>query len=68
MNGIFDIIKNNGDKLEAFVTPSMRQVIKIKIGDAIISAVKYPSGRIVETRSYLPGSKSAIKLLELFHK
>lgn len=67
MNNIFDLIKNPGDRFEAFITPTLRQVIKIKVGDAIVSAVKYSSGRIVETRSYMPGSKDAAKLLELLH-
>ena len=64
---ILDIITNPGDKFEARVTPTLKQVINITKGDAKWSAVKYPNGRIVETRSYRPGSK-AIKLLEKFHK
>ena len=67
MKSIFDIITNPGDKFEARVTPTLKQVVNITKGDAKWSAIRYPNGRIVETRSYMPGSK-AIKLLEQFQK
>lgn len=68
MSNIFDIITKPGDKLELSVTSTLRKVIKMKIGDVILSATQYPSGRIVETRSYMPKSKDALHLLELFDK
>ena len=68
MRNIFNIITDPGDKFEARVTPTCRQVINIKKGDVKVSAVKYPSGRIVETRSYNSGSRAATNLLEQFHK
>ncbi len=64
MRSIFDIITDPGDNLNARVTKNERQVITIQKGDAKFSATRYKSGRIVETRSYIPGSKNATKLLE----
>lgn len=51
-------LTNPGDKLEAKVTRTGKQVIKITKDDVKVSATRYPSGRIVETRSYMTGSKS----------
>ncbi len=62
MRKIFNIITDPGDKMEARVTDTGRQVITINKGDAKFSATRYPNGRIVETRSYIPGSNSAAKL------
>ena len=64
MRNIFDIITNPGDRMDARVTETGRQVINIKKGDVKLSAVRYSSGRIVETRSYMPGSRNATNLLE----
>ena len=64
--GIFDILKKPGDKLEARVTKTERQVIKIQKDDVKLSATRYPNGRIVETRSYDPGSSASSSLLEQF--
>ena len=41
------------DHVEAFVTKTNRQVIKATTEGIKHSAVKYPSGRIVETISYM---------------
>lgn len=68
MRNIFDIITKPGDRFEAHVTPTGRKVVNIIKDNVKFSAVKYPSGRIVETRSYMPGSKSVTKLLEKFHE
>ena len=69
MNNLFKklALTNPGDKFEAYVTPTLKQVVKIAKDDVKISAVRYPSGRIVETRSYVPGSKTAMNLLEKLH-
>ena len=64
MKKIFGIITDPGDKLEARVTENGRQVINVTKGDAKFSAVRYPNGRIVETRSYIPGSRGKNMLLE----
>lgn len=48
------LLQNPGDHAEARITDSNRKVIKAQIGDKKISAVQYPNGRIVETRSYFP--------------
>jgi len=70
MNNLFNklALTNPGDKFEAYVTPTLKQVIKIVKDDVKISAVRYPNGRIVETRSYMPSPKAAMNLLEKFHK
>ena len=47
-------LQNPGDRVEARVTDTGRKVIKAQIGDKKLSAVQYPNGRIVETRSYFP--------------
>lgn len=66
--GVFDIITNPGDKLEARVTSTGRQVIKIVKDGAKYSAVKYPNGKIVETRTLVEGSRAAKNFLEKLHK
>lgn len=43
------LLKKPGDSLSAFVTETGKQVIKINTGDTIRSAVRYPTGTIVET-------------------
>lgn len=62
MKKIFNLITDPGDKMEARVTDSGRQVINIKKGNAKYSATRYSNGRIVETRSYMPDSNSTNKL------
>ncbi len=56
VKGIGTLLKNPGDRFEAFVTPTGRQVVKIaqNYGGEIVkrSATKYPSGKIVETIVY----------------
>lgn len=50
------LLRNPGDKLEACITPTGRQVVKIvqSQGAEVIkrSATKYASGKIVETIVY----------------
>ena len=65
MQNIFDIITNPGDRMDARVTKTGKQVISIQKGDDKLTAVRYSSGRIVETRSYVPGSKNTAPLLEV---
>lgn len=43
-----------GDSILAYITPNNRQVIKTCIDGVKHSAVKYPSGKIVETIVHLP--------------
>lgn len=47
------LLQNPGDHLDARVTDTERKVIIIKKGDEKISATMYPSGRVVETKSYV---------------
>lgn len=68
MSSIFDILKNPGDKMEISITPTLRKVVKMTIGDAKMSATQYSNGRIVKTLSYMPKSKDVRNLLELFGK
>lgn len=56
--------ENRGDKFEAFITETDRQVIKAEKGGQKFSAVRYPSGRIVETRSYMLKNRNASNLLD----
>ncbi len=65
MNSIFDIITKHGDKLEVFVSPKGRQVVKIIKDGVKGSVVKYPNGRIVKTISYIADAKAGTKLLDL---
>lgn len=46
------ILTNPGDRLEARITDSKRQVVKVKKdnGKFKYSATKYPNGTIVETK------------------
>lgn len=64
MKNIFEIITDPGDNMIAKVTKAGRQVINIKKGGDKLSAVRYASGRIVVTQSFMPGSRNAMKLLE----
>ena len=67
-----DFIKKVTDKavgadiLES-LTPG-QQVIKIVKDGAKYSAVKYPNGKIVETRTLVEGSRTAKNFLEKLHK
>ena len=47
------LLKKPGDHAEAFITKTNRQVIKVTTDGIKRSAVRYPSGRIVETISYM---------------
>ncbi len=50
LTGFGNLLKRPGDKLEAKVTPTGRQVLKIATNQVKKSAVRYPkTGTIVET-------------------
>lgn len=69
MNNLFNILANPGDEIKAYITPSRKQVLKITKDNIKVSAVRYPSGRIVETRSYMPRNANAVaKLIETLKK
>ena len=44
-----NILSKPGDKLTAIVTPSQKQVLKIVTDNVKRTAVRYPTGTIVET-------------------
>ncbi len=66
MNNLFKklALTDPGDAFLAYVTQSNRQVIKLSKNGVKHSAVKYPNGRIVETLSYFPESRTRKNLLE----
>ncbi len=59
INGVLNVLfgaflSNLGDSFSARITPTGRQVVKISKGNVKQSAVRYPSGTVVETRVYKP--------------
>ena len=51
-----ELLKNPGDKLEARVTKTNRQVIKYSTNEVKYSATRYPSGKTVETKTTNPNT------------
>ncbi len=52
LKSISEFLKNPGDHLSVRKTKSDRIVATAKSGDIKLSKVLYPSGRVVETKSY----------------
>ncbi len=52
LNRIKDLLKNPGDHFSVKRTEKDRIVATAKSGDLKLSKVIYPSGRVVETKSY----------------
>lgn len=53
------ILKEPGDRIEARITKTKRKVLKVHTSKGKYSAVQYPDGKLVETRTTLPESRSS---------
>ena len=51
VQNVTDFLKVPGDQVSARITDTGRKVLKINTDEVIYSAVKYPTGTIVETRT-----------------
>ena len=54
LSGTNHILKNPGDSLRLKITPTNRFVANANISGIKLSRTVYPTGRVVETRSFLP--------------